>query len=125
MKDPWPVHVPLIQDELLSSWLIRTAFENGSYPLAWTWHFWRRSRVWTLDIDRFCSLELINAIVSPKVTKQELINATLYPSLLKIVSNDIHQYKKSWPWVTTLGARNRDRTGGLRYCPECLKSPPI
>lgn len=125
MEMPWPVDVPLIQDELLSSWIIRTAFENGSYPLAWSWYFWGKHRVWTKDIDRFCPLEHMSMLVTPSVTLEALKLSTLYPWLQKIVPSDLKLHQKSWPWVTPLGTRNRERTGGLRFCPMCLASPPV
>lgn len=125
MNMPWPVDVPLMKDEILSSWIVRTAFENGSYPLAWSWYLWGKRRVWTIDIDRFCPLTDMLKLVTPRVSLSSLESATLYPWLTKFVSNDLTTHKKAWPWLTNLGARNRDRTGGLRYCPECLMNSPV
>lgn len=125
MEKPWPLDVPLMQDEILSSWIIRTAFENGSYPLAWSWFLWGSRRVWTVDIDRYCPLSDMLKLVTPNVSLSAIESATLYPWLRKILSNDLTSCKKSWPWLTTLGARNRERTGGLRYCPKCLMNSPV
>ncbi|MCU7995268.1 TniQ family protein [Shewanella glacialipiscicola] len=124
MDKPWPIDMPLMQDEILSSWIIRTAFENGSYPLAWSWYLWGKRRVWTIDIDRFCQPDYLALLVTPSITHASLNSATLFPWLSNVVSLDLQAYNHSWPWVNPLGSRNRDRTGGLRYCPICLSNSP-
>lgn len=120
----WPIDVPILPNELLSSWVIRTAFGNGSYPLAWSWYFWGKDRVWTKDIDRYCPVDMLAIMESSTVTLDKLQAATLYPLVQQIVTSNLDSKKKSWPWITSLGARNRSRTGGLRFCPKCLASPP-
>lgn len=124
MNNAWPVDTPLIGDEILSSWIIRTAFDNGSYPLAWSWCLWGRRRIWTTDIDRCCPPKLLEVLVTQSVSFSALNRATLFPWLSNVAFQDLNALKHSWPWVNPLGARNRDRTGGLRYCPICLDTPP-
>ncbi len=124
MNNPWPVDTPLIEDEILSSWIVRTAFENGSYPLAWSWCLWGRRRIWTIDIDRFCDSNLLEVLVTQNISLASLGRATLFPWLSNVAFQDLNALKHSWPWVNPLGSRNRDRTGGLRYCPICLDTPP-
>lgn len=48
----WTIPVDLQSDELLSSWLVRVALENGCDPLALTAALWPSRRAWSSDIDR-------------------------------------------------------------------------
>lgn len=119
-KPLWPIRTRFKEDELLSSWIIRTSLENGSDPMTWTWFYWGKWRPWTIDIDRFCPRDKLQKISSPIFTINTLEEATLAPTIIKILGEE-PPLKQAWPWITRQGSRNRERTGGLRFCPECLK----
>lgn len=123
-KPLWPIKVPLKEDELLSSWIIRTSIENGSDPMTWTWFYWGKWRAWTLDLDRYCPEDKIENISSSAFKYNTLEQATLKPTIIKILGKQ-PPLKQGWHWVTRLGSRNRERTGGLRFCPKCLKEDPV
>lgn len=122
-KEPWPIQVSFENDELLSSWLIRTSLENGSDPMTWSWYYWEKWRTWTIDIDRYCPEDKLFNICNQKFTQEQLKESTLSPTINKILDHQPN-LKRTWPWVIPLGSRNRERTGGLRFCPECLKEEP-
>jgi len=117
----WPVIVLIEEDELLSSWLIRTSLRNGSYPMAWSSYFWGKWRAWTLDIDRYCPEEKLEQLVFKNFDIHTLTNSTLTPTVEKILNCNLPTTKLAWPWVSPIGSRNRDRIGGLKFCPDCLK----
>jgi hypothetical protein len=118
----WPVIIPIKEDELLSSWIIRTSLANGSYPLAWTWFFWGKWRAWGADFDRHCPDDKLQCLVFGQFYYKTLKDATLEPVIEQIIAHQTLSKHQGWPWVTQIGIRNRDRTGGLRCCPDCLNS---
>jgi len=124
MKRLWPIVLPIKKDELLSSWLIRNSLANGSDPMTWTWFFWGKWRPWTIDFDRHCPETKIEILTSPAFDFQSLEQATLTPIITKILGEQ-PSLKQTWPWVTRQGSRNRERSGGIRFCSECLKEEPI
>lgn len=105
------------QDELLSSWLIRTAISHGCTPLTLTHTIWGNSwRPWTIDLDFNIPDHKFVPLLCSTLSVQRLQKLTLQDIRQKInISND-----KTRQWITKLGVRNLDRTGGLRFCPLCL-----
>lgn len=105
------------QDEILSSWLIRTAISHGCTPLTLTHSIWGNSwRPWTTDFDLNIPKQKLISLSSSTLSTQELLKLTLQDINQKI-NTDNSQTRK---WITKLGIRNLDRTGGLRFCPLCL-----
>ncbi|WP_410612832.1 TniQ family protein, partial [Bacillus sp. SIMBA_154] len=49
---PWPVRTRPLEDELLSSWLIRTSFDNFSSPTDLANYIFKRQGSWCKDLDR-------------------------------------------------------------------------
>ncbi|AHF02389.1 hypothetical protein THIAE_09615 [Thiomicrospira aerophila AL3] len=115
----WPILIPIEDDELLSSWLIRNALANGSDPMTWTWYFWGKWRAWTLDFDRYCPDVMLYRIANAPFDINTLRKATLLSIAANINSAQLNP-KTNWNWVIPQGSRNRDRSTGLRCCPECL-----
>lgn len=119
--DPkWPIPQSLIADELLSSFLVRSALAHGCSPLTLTSVVWPGQRVWTRDLDRGLSqdsLDVLSRLVGISV-------AALKSSTLKTVSDcvvrNVSEYPGAWPWVLVLGCRNRRHAGGLQCCPVCM-----
>ena len=121
----WLFHLPILDDELLSSWLVRTAFAHGCDPLVLTGCLWPNQRVWTKDLDRSLSIEALSQLadVSHK-TLNTIQNATLNPLIDRIhYPKQIHKGMASW--ILPLGTRNRHHTGGLQICPLCLQNDEV
>ena len=71
-------------DELLSSWLIRTAIAQGCQPLTLTHKIWGKSwRPWTSDLDLNIDSEYLQILLSNNMSQEQLL-------LLKMVL---------WNWV--------------------------
>lgn len=119
--DPkWPIPQSLIADELLSSFLVRSALAHGCSPLTLTSVVWPTQRVWTRDLDRGLSqdsLDVLSRLVGISVV-------ALKSSTLKTVSDcvvrNVSEHPAAWPWVLVLGCRNRRHAGGLQCCPVCM-----
>jgi hypothetical protein len=121
MTEAWVVPVPLLQDELFSSWLVRAAMVQGCDPLSLTGALLPGYRIWTRDPDRGLSRELLRPLVKgSRISAQEFESAMLLPALMAL-SHSTSGSLPIWPWMLAGGARNRKRYGGLQYCPCCLR----
>jgi len=116
----WSIPCPLYDDELLSSWLVRTAIANGCDPLTLTGDIWGAWRPWTLDIDRGIPDEKLNILAKKCSTTPDKFDYIFLRRIVRKIVGCEPYAKQSWPWVLAIGARNRMRTGGLQYCPSCL-----
>lgn len=116
----WAIPVPLLPDEILSSWIVRASLAHGCAPLVFTGEVWPGWRVWTTDVDRQPSLERLQRISTMSgIPLAAFLKATLAPIATKITARDLPE-RALWPWITAVGARNRKRRGGMQYCPACL-----
>lgn len=116
----WAIPVELLPDELLSSWLVRTALANGCDPLMFTGAIWPRWRVWTGDVDRYPPADRLVVVSKMSNIPVEALEAsTLSPTVRRILGV-LPRKDSTWPWILAVGARNRRRSGGLQYCPVCL-----
>jgi hypothetical protein len=122
----WPINVKPLPDELLSSWLIRTSLANGSDPSSLAGAVWGSWRLWTVDIDRFTSIDKL-AILSKVsgISIEQLKTMTLQPIIEFILGQSNLNSKQTWQWVIPTGNRNRTRINGLHFCSECLKDNPV
>lgn len=121
MSNGWAVPVPLLPDELFSSWLARAALAQGCDPLVLTGALWPRCRVWTRDPDRSLSEAQLSALARVSgIEASRFEAATLRPTVSVIAQAPLNSLA-IWPWTLALGSRNRRRHGGLQYCPCCLR----
>lgn len=116
----WPVPVPLLPDELLSSWLVRAALAQGCDPLVLTGELWPKWRIWTMDPDRGLNIDHLSALARASGIEAQSFNAASLRQIISAVTSDTLDGLATWPWVLSLGSRNRKRHGGLQYCPACL-----
>lgn len=121
MTETWVVRVPLLQDELFSSWLIRAALVQGCDPLALTGALLPGYRIWTRDPDRVLNRELLKPLAKDSgLSVSEFESAMLLPALIALAPSTPESLS-IWPWMLAGGARNRKRFGGLQYCSCCLR----
>jgi hypothetical protein len=116
----WAIRVPMMPDEIISSWLVRAALTQGCDPLVLTGDVWPKWRIWTQDADRFLDDERFEPLCAVSgIAKEALRASTLYSVASQIAGVSLPE-KAVWPWILTLGARNTRRRSGLQYCPACL-----
>lgn len=116
----WPVPVRMQPDELFSTWLVRAALAQGCDPLILTGNLWPKWRIWTVDSDRGVTLDRL--IVLARVSGIDV--DALKASSLKEIALAVKTSPANaavLPWILALGARNRQRHGGLQYCAECFR----
>lgn len=116
----WAVPVPLLPDELFSSWLVRAALIQGCDPLELTGELWPRWRAWTRDIDRGVGQERLTPLSKASGIGATAFEAATLRPVAEFVAGIPPTLQAVWPWMLALGSRNRKRHGGLQYCPACL-----
>ncbi|TKK12531.1 hypothetical protein PflCFBP13510_07430 [Pseudomonas fluorescens] len=117
----WPLVPPLLQDEVISSWLMRCALAEGCDGTTLTGEVWPRLRFWCRDPDRELTLEQAHCLsLVSGIPAAALQAATLQP-LYEAMTGTLNFPRGIAPWFLCLGSRNRRRCGGLQYCPECFK----
>jgi hypothetical protein len=120
LNPQWAVPVPLLPDELFSSWLVRAAIVQGCDPLELTGELWPRWRAWVRDIDRGLGQErLVPLSKMTGISAMAFEAATLRP-VAEVVAGMPFSAQAVWSWMLALGSRNRKRHGGLQYCPVCV-----
>jgi TniQ len=120
MNARWGIMVPLLPNELFSSWLARAALTQGCDPLVLAGDVWPTWRVWTIDLDRGIAPNRLEHLAKVSgIEKLSFETAMLRPTA-QLITADICERVAVWPWTLALGSRNRKRHGGLQYCPVCL-----
>lgn len=116
----WVASTDLQPDEIISSWLVRSALVNGCDPMTLTWDIWPAWRPWTTDVDRWISFEkLVPLSRLSGIPPNALQLATLRP--VASVISDTLPTNAIWPWILAIGSRGSRRRRGQQYCPQCLK----
>lgn len=117
----WVLPVPILPNELFSSWLTRAALTQGCDPLVLTGVIWPRCRVWTRDLDRGASDEQLSALARLSGIDASIFRTmSLRPAAQAVTPRNL-DHLATWPWVLAQGSRNRKRYGGLQYCPCCVR----
>lgn len=116
---PWALAVPILNDELLSSWLARAALRQGCDPLVLTGTIWPKWRIWTRDPDRGLDAEHLVMLVRASGLSAQRFQAASMRPLAEIVHGEALPMG-TWPWFLAFGTRNRRHHGGLQCCPVCL-----
>lgn len=118
----WPVHLKPLEDELLSSWLVRLARAHGLRLHTFCDLAWRRKAIWNRDIDKSADEEILRVLSEKTATPIERVRQTT------LAAYEGWLYEKHNPygntnWILPLGVYHRlRRRRGLQYCPRCLRS---
>lgn len=116
-----PIHPQPRSDEILSSWMVRLAFDNG-FPLHtfYACLIGYRGAIWNRDIDRHPSqalLQMLGQHTGQSMFTLQALTLSSYQGLLfeqlPLVGNPA--------WILPVGVFHRARRrAGLQYCPICL-----
>lgn len=124
-KPLWVRARPLLPDELISSWLVRTSFALGCSVLDIVAQVWPGWRVWATDIDRNMPLDRLPQLSRYSgISVEELLQATLHGHTSPIIGYSSAPVS-THPWILSTGSRNLIRSGGLQYCPTCLDTDEV
>lgn len=124
--DVWPVHPHRMDDELLSCWIVRTAYANHLKLQSFTTlALGREAALWNRDIDRSATGSLLERLSNQTgSTADELRGGMLagYESLLF----ERHNPNGNTKWILPLGVYHRKRRSyGVQFCPLCLFLDPV
>lgn len=109
---PWSIPVQPVEDELLSSFLVRVSQAHGQAPTRFCYYHFPSTCIWNRDIDRCASPNLLTQVS----TKAGLpLSMVAEMTLSNFCEADL----------TRLGIYHRVRTRhGLRFCPQCILQYP-
>lgn len=121
MKSSWgPVPKP-VDDELLSSFLVRCALARGSSPTRFCSFHLPGIEVWSCDIDRSASDSLLEQVATGAGLSVERVEQMS----LRTIEGVGMPRSAIGRGLTTLGVYHRTRRGfGLRCCTACLMDRP-
>lgn len=122
----WPVHPHRFDDELLSSWIVRTAHANRIKVQTFTTlTLGRREGVWNRDIDRCASDVLLTELARRTGSSIEELRGGMLSGYEGILYEQ-HNPMGNSAWILPLGIYHRTRRDfGLQYCPLCLFADPV
>lgn len=118
----WPAHPKPLPDELLSSWLMRTAHANGLRLQTFcNLIFGGRRQVWNRDIDRLGPTWLISTMAACTGTPWTIAYGTTLRTFEGVLFRRFRA-AGTLQWIQTLLMYHRKRQGyGLQVCPRCLR----
>lgn len=122
----WPIHPHRLEDELLSSWLVRMAHSNGlKLQTFTTLAFNRETSLWNRDIDRCATEGLLTALGKQTGSTLEELRGGLLSEYEGTLFQR-HNHAGNSTWIMPLGIYHRTRRAfGMQFCPLCLFSDPV
>ena len=116
----WPYHPKPKPDELLSSWIRRTADGHGQLQYAFCHTVWPGRQILTRDIDLVADGVILTTMAEKTATSCDAAFSTT------LAAYEGWLYERHYPrgrtkWILRSGVRSRNwRNAGLQYCPVCL-----
>lgn len=128
MKDEGPHQLWLfrpkpLEDELLSSWLVRCAYANARKLHAFCSSTWgTRHHFWERDLDRSADVRLLTVLADSTNTPRRRTYLTSLAAYEGVLFESF-TLNGELPFVLPIGKRGRNRLGyGMQFCPVCLAS---
>jgi len=120
----WPAHPKPLNDELLSSWLVRLAAANSQKLHTFSKVAWPEVELWNRDVDRLAPEDVLRVVSERTGTPVTRVReATLGAFAGRLFEK--HSPNGSAAWLLPLGVFHRIRRNyGLQYCPVCLAEEP-
>lgn len=119
---PWSRRVEPVDDELLSSYLIRIAVEHCADPYRFCMHTLGDMPVWNRDIDRTASSQVRSRVAElSHRSLEEVDRMTLAPWELQLRGSVPDSRWTTGTWINSIGVYHRLRKAhGLQVCMACL-----
>lgn len=120
----FPLKLRPLEDELLSSWLIRLALLHRTMPTTFTNLYLpeTKNQFWVADIDLQSDPVMLAALSEKSGVPVEILHAMTLKSYEGYLVEKVYGKTRATKFVSPLGLRGRRSTlSGLRYCPLCLR----
>lgn len=116
----WPIHLPPLEDEIASSWLMRNAIANGQHFWTFAYYSVGGHGMWNRDMDSRI-LEKYQKALAYKLKQPEsvIFNTTLFSYAPNLYPGS--GINKQMKWVMPLGINVKAQHFGMQFCPCCLK----
>ena len=117
----WLFRPKPLDDELLSSWLVRCSYANARKLHAFCTQVWgSRHHFWERDIDRASDIKVLAQLAeSTNLPRHQVFKTTL--AAYEGVLFEIFARNGPVPWIMPIVKVGRDRRGfGMQFCPQCL-----
>lgn len=119
IREAWPFRVPLREDELLSSFLIRNAHAHGTTPYSFLSYYWPGKQVWNRDLDRTTDQAWLNELEALVGVPAEQLEASTLLPFRRILGSALRN--GDTPLLLSVSVFHRTRLRhGLQYCPTCF-----
>lgn len=125
VSHPWAYRPSPYDDELLSSWFLRTAYGLELKPFALAHMTWSaHPPVLTRDIDNMADPRVVGGMAAKTCVPVERAWATTLAAYNGYLTNHYVAGGRN-AWILPLGVRHRLRKrSGLQFCPVCLTDMP-
>ena len=118
---PWPCYTPPFSEELLTSWLTRTARNHLVRFYSFCSSNFAGCEFWNRDLDRFLPTVIEKKIQSKCVLKENQLQSMLLTSFSPNIFLAHPETKSFWITLLNFYLNNRKHHYGMAVCPECLR----
>jgi hypothetical protein len=117
----WPARTKPLDDELLSSWLVRLAMSHGLKLHTFCSIAWPKKAIWNRDIDKSADEELIAVLSERTGCPAERVRMTTLAAYEGWLY-ERHNPNGNTLWIMPVGVYHRTRRHfGLQFCAQCLR----
>ncbi|SHJ18357.1 TniQ protein [Malonomonas rubra DSM 5091] len=124
----FPLKLRPLEDELLSSWLIRLALLHRTVPSTFANLYLpeTKNKLWAADIDLQACPDFLAALSQKSGIPIEHFQAMTLKSYEGYLFEKARTKTGGTPFVNPLGMRGRrNKLPGVRFCPLCLREGPL
>lgn len=119
----WLLPVPLLADELFSSWLVRAGLMQGCSLYTMITSVW--PDMMFRDVDRGMSHQQLAALAKVSGIAPEAFEASMVSTLAQRIDGKDCRRQSIWSWILPLGLQASSRPSGIQYCCHCWKQDEI
>lgn len=117
----WPIHLPPLEDEVASSWLMRNAIANGQHFWTFAYYSVGTHVMWNRDLD----LRILDKYQDKLAYRLKQDKDTVFQTTLFSYAPNLYPgsgTNKQMKWVLPQGINKTVRHYGIQICPECLRT---
>lgn len=118
--DLWSYHPKPREDEILSSWLVRTARGNSNKIQTFCNMEWPGLQIWNRDIDTLAPQDVVNTMAEKNFVSLQRAHETTFEPFVGLLFDKVNKSGFTY-WINQAGIYHRvRRRPGQQWCPLCL-----